>query len=273
MKTLLIFLFFALIVYQCNAQKLPDVQLNNMAVPAGIKIDGKDTEWNNSFAAENKRISIFYSLTNDQKNLYLVIKAIDKNSLNKIMLGGITFVVNTEGKKRAKDAYEITFPVVKTTARMPARVGQNRMNGSGSDNRSPNAQQADSINFSQKRIQLASAKEIKILNFRQLPDTLISIYNEYGIKAVATIDKNGLYFYELALPINLLGLTIEKTDEFAYQIKINGVDLSAGNNFQGNGFGAGRNTGGGSGNFPRSNAASTAINVEPVDFWGKYKFK
>ena len=59
-----------------------------------LKIDGKANEWGESFAASNKRTSLLYSLANDDKNLYLVIKApviINKNEKCKMRVAHFSF--------------------------------------------------------------------------------------------------------------------------------------------------------------------------------------
>jgi hypothetical protein len=73
-----------------HAQKLPNVQTISLRAPAGVKIDGKTKEWNNRFQCYNHATSLFYTIANDDENLYLVIKAIDRDICKKIIGGGIT---------------------------------------------------------------------------------------------------------------------------------------------------------------------------------------
>ncbi len=258
------------------AQKLPDVQIVNPSVPNNIKIDGKDLEWNNSFAAENKRTALFYSLTNDDKNLYIVIKSTTTSVINKIMLGGITFMINLEGKKREKDALGLTYPLIsRNNGAQRIRQGQNRqVNGpSGFQNTSSqSANKKDSVLLAMQKAQLAAVKEIKVFGFKNITDSLISIYNEYGIKAFASITKDGLYFCEFAIPLSNLTSNSDELTTIAYQLKVNGLSTMMGlqNSTQRNpnGFGAG-------GNGRNLNPINNNINANqdlmaPVNFWGKY---
>jgi hypothetical protein len=293
MKTIL-FTFFSLFAINTFAQKLPDVQTVSLAAPANIRIDGKYTEWNDTYAAENKRTDVFYSLANDDKNLYLVIKSATSAVASKIMLGGITFSINTQGKKREKDAISVTYPlVVRANRNQGGRnalgQGQNRVGGNqgGGQNRNQQTQQQrDSASLVQRKTALASIKEIKVSGFKDITDTLVSIYNEYGLKAVANFDQHGALVYELAIPLNLLGITAAEGSDFVYQIKVNGLNMM---NFGGNNSGRGNNGGGenvvvgggGGGNFGGGRAAggfgggnAGATNMQdlatPTDFWGKY---
>lgn len=55
-----------------QAQKLPKVQQASLHAPANIKIDGKATEWEGKFEAYNPGSRVFYTLSNDSENLYLI---------------------------------------------------------------------------------------------------------------------------------------------------------------------------------------------------------
>lgn len=247
------------------AQKTPDIQISALVAPANIRVDGKLSEWQ-SFAAENKRTELFYSLANDNKNVYLAIKSATKESLNKILAGGISFTINPEGKKREKEGATITFPLINRVnrnqgQRQPGGQGRPQRGGMGGfQNRGQqDAKTRDSIASVQRKAQLSAIKEIKIAGIKSIQDSLISIYNEHGIKAVATIDETGAFVYELALPIDLL--LLKAGQEFAYQIKLNGLSNM---NFGGGNGGGGR---------PGDNfgfAGGGQDMMSPTDFWGKY---
>ena len=128
-----------------------------------------------------------------------------------------------------------------------------------------------------QKTQLAQVKEIKISGFKNTADTLVSIYNEYGIKAFANIEKDNSFFYEMAIPLEALGLTKDNSKEFAYNIKLNGLQIPG---LDGGGFGGGGNRGGGGGNFgPRGGGGGPGQRgggidfqalTSPTYFWGKY---
>ncbi len=264
------------------AQKMPDVQTTSLVAPANIRIDGKSTEWNDTYVAENKRTEVFYSVANDDKNFYLVLKSANSSSANKIMMGGITFTINTQGKKRDKDAIAITYPlVVRANRNQGGRNGggQGRANGGGQgggfQNRQQQSQeQRDSAALVMRKTALATVKEIKISGIKSITDSLISIYNEYGLKAVASFDQKGAFVYELAIPLSLLELSPSDNKEFVYQIKLNGMgNMGFGGNGGGAFAGGGRPNGGGfggGGNSGGGNSNSSQDMTIPTDFWGKY---
>lgn len=270
MKLFYAFFLIMLLGNLCSsAQKLPDIQNGSISAPKTLRIDGRNLEWNN-FSADNKRTGVFYTIANDEKNLYIALRAATSETITKIFAGGISISINTKGKKREEEAFTITYPLI-------ARNNANRL-GAGAGNRqgqqgmrmNRNDQteaQRDSLAYEQRKTQLAAIKEIKVKGFTQIPDSLISIYNEYGIKAVAKMDDQKAYFCEIAIPLTLLGINIDDKKEIAYQIKLNGRQ---GGNFavrpNAGGFGGGNNRGGFGGN---GNAAQQDLMVA-TDFWGKY---
>ena len=255
------------------AQKTQNVQIGNLWAPTAVKIDGKLTEWGEGLKAYNKNVQLWYSIANDDKNIYLAIKSTDLDNNNKILAGGISFTLNTEGKKKTKNAFTITFPIIKRTG--GGRVGRGgKRVGFGQDD-TPDT----TAIVTQQNQTLATSKEISAIGFADITDTLVSIYNEYGIKAAANIDSKGVLVYELAVPLSLLKIAVGDQKELAYNIKINGLQLSGGGGFGGGnsfGGGGGRNGGGGGGGgfggggFGGGKSADVSDMMSPTDFWGKY---
>jgi len=275
-----------------QAQKVNDLQEVSIFAPHAIKIDGKNFEWKESDFSGNKRTNLSYIISNDEKNLYLIIKSTDLANNSKIMAGGITFSVNTDGKKKEKESITLTYPVI-------AHVPRGQGGGPGGSRRAmgmtmaiggggpQDAKQRDSFMVARQKTQLATAKEIKIKGFKNTTDTLVSIYNEYGIKAFANIDKDNAFFYEVAIPLEALGISVEAPKEFAYNIRLNGLQLP---NFEGGGGGGGfgggvgggggrggfggggGNFGGGGGGFGGGGRGGMDFQamLSPTDFWGKY---
>lgn len=283
----------AMSCFTANAQKLSDVQEASVLAPEKVKIDGKPTEWNNTFQAFNKATLVYYTMANDSKNLYLTVQASDKTIINKIMRGGITLSLNLEGKKKENDGPSITFPVVaaadlrnmmQTMMRPPgAQVtqGGNVRVEMGPGDMDKMFKRADSVMQEANKKQIAALKEIKVLRVKGMTDSLISIYNEYGIKAMASFDPKGVFTYELALPLESLGLSAD-SHEFSYNLKLNGIQtpnmrMSVGGPEGGAPVGGGGGGGerivvmgsGGGGGMPRGMADMMTL-LSPTFFWGKY---
>lgn len=250
-----------------SAQKLPNIQQSSIAASAPLKVDGKP-DANVNFLAFNTNTRLYYTLLNDNKNLYLTLKAEEKAAIRKVMLGGITITFNTSGKKKSKDAAAITFPVI-----APPTPGTRQRRGGMIEHRMGRPEmsdnKADSAALSETRKkQLASFNEIKVSGIN-IPDSIISIYNRFEIKAAINFDDQGSLIYEFSIPLNLLELNSEKPQEFAYNIKVNGKPLPAPISNPDNEIvsDAGPRVGG---VIMIDGMNMDPAMLEPTDFWGKY---
>ena len=265
-----------------KAQKLNDIQEGSVWAPI-VKVDGKLNEWGNNLKANNKSTNLTYTIANDAKNLYLAIQSKDITNNNKIMIGGITLSINSAGKKSDKEGYKLTYPIRQRRSGggqggAPSTVRMQGGNINVGQIQNMTQAQRDSMQRAVAKSQLANAKEIKVFGFKDVTDSLISIYNEYGIKALATISETGVFMYEISIPLELLDMSAAKPKEFTYNVKINGLQLNFGGNFGGAGgptaAGGGGNVvmtrvegGGGGGGFGNINFQDL---ITPTDFWGKY---
>jgi hypothetical protein len=267
--------------------KLKNVQTTSIWAPEKIKVDGNLQEWDDTFQAYNNATKLFYTVSNDDKYLYLIVKSIDITNNAKIIAGGITLTLNTEGKKKDKDAYNVTYPVIPRAPRQRGQGGGGRGGfgggggfGFGGGGRGAAPDSAAIALQHQKTIE--AAKEIRVLGFKDITDTLISIYNEFSIKAAIGYDKVGNYDYELAIPLKLLNVSPDKPKDIAYNVKVNGIQIPT--NFGGNdGGGFGGGAGGGRGGGRGGAGGGVRINgggfpggprdpemFSPTDFWAKY---
>jgi hypothetical protein len=267
-----------------NSLKAQNTELIAIA-PSQVKIDGKLVEFSDSLANYDKATKLNYAFTHDANNLYVFIKAIGQAEQNKIMAGGISISVNATGKKKAIST--ITFPIVDRVAMMAEM--RNRMSQSGNSGqrteKTAEERKADKIAM-QKKI-LGGLKEIKINGFKDISVESISIYNTYGIKTgMNYTDKNALV-YELAIPLNLVDVTLAKDSEIAINIKLNGLEIpetsnsnngggysgmsGGGMGMGGGGYGGGMVSGGYGGGPSAGAGRDIASLFTPTEFWVKTK--
>jgi len=277
-KITLCTLIVAGICFAAEAQKINNVQAGNLWPKSAVKVDGKLNEWG-QLLAYNKTTLLWYTIANDDKNLYLAIQSTDEDNIAKILAGGISLSINTEGKKKDKNAFVITYPVITRTG------GRGRGRRGFGQQDTPDS----AAIIAQQKQTLATSKLISVLGFKDITDTLISIYNEYGIKAAANFDDKGNFVCELSVPLSLLGIQADGKKEIAYNIKVNGLQLSNNVNIKsysggggrdggGGGFGGGTGGGGGGGfggfgggsAFGGKGGGDADDMLSPTDFWGKY---
>jgi len=223
-KTALTVLLFSIVSSISYAQKLLNVQQISVRAPATLKIDGKAGEWDGQLQAYNKATDIFYTMANDNENLYLIVQAEKPRIIQKILTVGLTLMVNNSGKKNDNAAgnIAITYPL----------VGRNYLlsilNNAGDKiaykprgMRDEVLTRTDSTVAIANKTYNANSTTIKVKGVNDLADTLISVYNEQHIKVAAAFDNKGVFTYELAVPLKFLGLSIADLQKFNYNIKLN----------------------------------------------------
>jgi hypothetical protein len=229
------------------AQKLPSEQKASVRPPANIKIDGKANEWDNKFQAYSNHTQFFYTLSNDEKNLYLTIQVTDGLIINRILKGGITLTVNKSGNKKDAGGIKITYPLLKGFI-----VPMNDFKAIA--NASLPVVSGDSLMAIHSRRMDEKAKEIRVTGIKDV-DTLNSVYNTPGIKAAAAFNNKMVYTYELSVSLQNLGLNAGNVTKFSYQVKINELE-NKGTTFSGISFSV---------SGPGANMGQDA-----TDFWGEY---
>jgi len=273
-----------------HAQKLPAIQTASLRAPDGIKIDGLATEWNGQYQVYNKNVEFFYSIANDDDNLYVVIHAAKSRIIEKIIEGGVTFTVNNTGKKDDIKSSRVLFPL------MPLPIGKGTLIIAGKSltgttntkygedltqtlNDVARDKKANSIAKANKQLH-DNLKDIKIASMIAITDTVpgvnenseyyrtlplrahylkfIGVKNHDDIMAMVQFDQNGELTYELAIPLKLMALGTTNFQKLFYNVTINGrgEDGRPGNTYQ---YGAGIDV-------PLLNKDME----EPTDFWGQY---
>jgi hypothetical protein len=309
MKSGINLMLFTGLCLAAHGQKLKSVQEKGVRPPSNIRIDGKLTEWDDTFQAYNPAVSLYYTVANDDNNLYLIVKSTDQTTSNKISSSGITFTINTADKKKEKDAFGVKFPGNSTDimASMrpqggpgggPGGGGFARFDGGGGGRPPGQMPQLDSATLVRvHKSTVDAAKEIKLIGFTSIPDSIVSIYNEYGFKAAIGFDPKNNLTYEVAIPLKSLGLDVNSAKEFSYNIKVNAIQFGGNRDFDRQGppigapggapagFGGGRGGGGfgggGQGGPPGGGDAFRGPDgggppafvqamLSSTDFWGKY---
>lgn len=216
MKKIIIVIAVAALLVSCAfAQKLPSVQKVSFFAPTNIKIDGKANEWHDQFQAYNNATDIFYTIANDNENLYFAIRAKYQDIIQKIVMGGITVTINPTNKKRDPAAMSITYPVLhdndmSAVSNMVARKFNPRINGDTSS-----VIRVDDLN----QLILNRSKQINTTGIKAIEDNTISVYNDVGLKAAELFDDKLQYTCEMAVPLKFLAL--QANQPFSYQIKVN----------------------------------------------------
>jgi len=195
------------------AQKLPGTQEKSVALPSTVKIDGIADEWNNQFQAFNKSTDVYYTMANDKDNLYLVVQATDPVIIKKIVGGGITLTVYASGKKNEVNPLSVTFPLIASDLHSGINVSYNDLAASKTNK--------DSVLNALNKKLTAAEKEIKVKGFKSINDSLMSVYNDMGIKTATVFNNKNALTYELMIPLKLTGMV--SGTQIAYNIRLNSI--------------------------------------------------
>ncbi|MEO6521645.1 MAG: hypothetical protein ABIN91_08205 [Mucilaginibacter sp.] len=214
-------LLFAISI-SAHAQRLPAVQKDPLRAPANVKIDGKATEWG-QYQAYNKATVVYYSIANDNENLYLLVKAEKANMIKKSIMAGITLIINRSAKKNdTLGQVSITFPLIPRKEQFRINEDVDKMHRDVKDTASMSRRADTLMRLANKDID-ATSKLILIKGVKDIADTLVSIYNEENVQASSRFDNKMNYIYELSVPLKYLGFSMDKRGPFAYHVKLNGA--------------------------------------------------
>lgn len=193
------------------AQKLPNKQQGSMRPPANVKTDGKANEW--TYSAFNRATDVFYTIANDNNNLYLTLKVENVGIIRKIISGGITFSVNSSGKKSDENTVAITYPIFNLKTKPYINFG-NKPTGSG----------PDSFVLANNRRFSAQSKFVRTAGVKGV-DTLISVYNTDGVKVASSFDKDMNYICELAISLNHVRQALNTEGKLFYRVTLNPIQM------------------------------------------------
>jgi hypothetical protein len=193
-----------------KAQKLPNVQKTSVYAPANIKIDGKPIEWDNKFEAQNDATSLFYTMANDDNNLYLTLQAIDAPTINKLIRGGLKITIKSV--KKTNNSVILAFMVVPPSRRI---YFLKSMFEDNAETHKRISDFNDQLNNSIKDIGISGVKDIE--------DTVISVYNDYGIKQAVLLSPKGVLTCEIAVPIKYIAHLVD-ANSLKYNLMLPGIN-------------------------------------------------
>lgn len=99
---------------------------NNKSVyKTDVTVDGLNKEWKAPLPRYNKNVGLNYDISNDERNLYIIVRVTDTASVRQVMQNGLEVWINKDGKK--KNTAGITYPMAPDKAKAGARPGIQNM--------------------------------------------------------------------------------------------------------------------------------------------------
>ncbi len=98
------FLFIAIVFLACSLNLAPTGHYQATAVIA----DGNANDWPLPLRFANKDYSYNYNITNDRKNIYIILLSRDENKIHQILKSGVTIYFDPKGEMNKN--ISLTFP-------------------------------------------------------------------------------------------------------------------------------------------------------------------
>lgn len=213
MKQIALFLLMTIVFVGAYAQKLPNKQERGLRAPANVKIDGKATEWGAELQAYNNATELFYTLANDDENLYLAVQTKTKAIVEKLFNGGISLCFDNIRNPGKATRAVVTYSAI-------SRADKKVVDKARYDTT------ANKITLVNKAI-AAAVKTIAVKNFDGIANDVVSVYNEYGITAASYLSDNNTYTCELAIPLKNLKSFIDNKSVLHYTLQSNAMPVNS----------------------------------------------
>lgn len=147
-------------------------------------IDGKMNDWGDTLVFFDNNTKCIYSIANDSANLYIYIKATDRQQQMKMIQGGTEVWIDTKAKKNKSAG--IMYPIGGGTMQMPGNK---------------NSQSDEKQMRQQLRSQMLT---LELTGFKAAINGQHSVYSDMVVKAAIDWDTKENLIYELAIPLNTL---------------------------------------------------------------------
>jgi len=147
----------------------------------------------------NKDARMLYSIYNDDQYLYVVMSVTDRTIQKKILMGGLTFWMDTIAKK--KEQFGITFPRAGSMKNSFAKMNKEQMM-----QQMQNGGMQQSMNYAelnQKFSNNLNDMEIVGFNNKKEPEIIFN-QNANGINASIQFDEEGTLHYQADIPLKFV---------------------------------------------------------------------
>ncbi|MES2374906.1 MAG: hypothetical protein V4557_20175 [Bacteroidota bacterium] len=180
----------AMVIVSCSSSK--NSQQYGIAQSAhwqkdSLVIDGSDSGWTKPLTYHDEKQGLFYSVSNDDRNLYITVSTKNDATILRILRGGMTLYINSHGTKDEYGAAGISFP-----------TGNNNSKGGKLLYDRPELAQ-------DKNIALHGVEDYSLFGFRVIgrPETFeYGQQNAEGVELAIGMSSSKELIYEAKIPLN-----------------------------------------------------------------------
>ena len=238
-----IIIVFALILLFTNFTKKKTYNCKRQNYP--VEINQFEIIWEGDYNYDIKS-GMYYCISYDENQLYVGMKTSDKVLKQKIMMGGLTFWIDTNA--RGKEQLGLTFPVPNNFP--PFEIKGKKLDSQKRDNESKKTK--DEIKDFNNRY-INGLEVIDVIGFGGETEQITSYnINQDGINTLLHIDTTDFMYYFASIPLDLIfnepNKYLNNPDElFSFSFNINGIERPESDMKGGGPSGRGISPGGGGG--------------------------
>jgi len=214
MKKILGILLLTIILAGCN-----HIELQSLWKDFEINIDGKDTDWDDA-KIYIKEKNMVVAVANDDDFLYLCFYPTTNESVKQVLMQGISFWFNTDGKKDRNNGISYPLPMIASKGNGPEDRKSQGMNRGNSDKRNSVSQVEKLVH----NIKLRNG-EVKISSADGISE--IPIPALMGME-ICMDAENGVFAYEAKIPLNdpnaSYSLGVQPGDEIMIGVRSEAMD-------------------------------------------------
>jgi hypothetical protein len=185
-----VFVLMVLMITGCSSSK--NSQQSGIAESThwqrdSFVIDGSDSGWTKPLAYYDEKQGLYYSVSNDDRNVYITASTQNDATIIRILRGGMTLYINSHGTKDEYGAAGISFP-----------TGNSHGNNDNLLNSRPGLEQ-------DKNISLRGVEDYSLFGFRTIraPETFgYGQPNAEGVEVAINISSSKELIYEAKIPLN-----------------------------------------------------------------------
>lgn len=178
----------AVVIASCSSAK--NSQSADLVQPIAyqkdtLAVDGDDGDWVKPLPYSDSKLAISYAVTNDKENLYLRITSNNETTIQRVLRGGLTVLINNHGVKEEAGAAGISFP-----------TGNRVQKGDRMLNDKPELQQ-------NKHLALDAVQDYALFGFNTIKTPENFDYgkrNKEGIELAVGLNASNELVYEAAIP-------------------------------------------------------------------------
>ncbi len=180
-----------------------------------VAVDGNLMEWSLPLMYYDEDTKLNYSITNDESNLYIGVRAVDEKAQLRIIRGGFSIWIDISGKKN--EITGIRYPLPE------------RLLGDYATEKFVGTKKTDIKTILRQK--LSAQTQMQVIGFKDADNGTSSLSNSSGITVAIKLDSMNILSYEAVIPFKTFYKDqlrpTDKIKSWGLAMVMNGVEMDA----------------------------------------------